>query len=365
MMSAGAGGSGLKASTPVSSEWKWNKYGYQDLEVTLLVAPPSTPPLPPKVVKKDGRYVVEQTPSVAESEQGSKLPAKLVKRIYSIRQVCGSIGRETTAPLGLQGGSSNANGPSPADASGGSSGLTASVYWKETLWPSGHLLLARQSLTQAPTLWNTAIANMLVNIMNQVNLADIEIGPNRGVYQDLRLACSTPADYTQLLSLLTVPSIRNFYYSGHSSGNSIGYSDSVPNNGITESNLSFVLTNKFSAIQGSPLKVYFEFRKPFRFVFIDGCNSANGWFPEAFGIPIEIRNNYKSRAYMGWTVINRNSLLDTDHRLFTERFWTRWVGDEDYSKALDTAMREALLSTPSITTNELRIFGTQGLSWGN
>lgn len=365
MMSAGAGGSGLKTSTPVSSEWKWNKYGYQDLEVTLLMEPPSTPPLPPKVVKKDGRYVVEQTPSMADSEQGSKLPAKLVKRIYSIRQVCGSVGSETTASLGLQGGDSTANGPTPADASGGSSGSTVSVYWKETPWQSGQLFLARQILTQAPTLWNTAIANMLNNIMAQVNLADLDIGPNRDVYQNLRLACSTPADYTQLLSLLTVPSIRNFYYSGHSSGNSIGYSDSVPNNGITASNISSTLTNKLSTIQGSLLKIYFQFRKPFRFVFIDGCESANGWFPEAFGIPIVVKNGYKSRAFMGWTVHSRSALLNDDHRLFTERFWTRWVGDEDYSKALDTAMREALLSTPSITTNELRIFGAPGLSWGN
>lgn len=363
MMSAG--GSGLKSPTLVSSEWKANKYGYQDLEVTLLMEPPSPPPLPPKVVKTDGRYVVEQTPMVAESAPGSKLPSKLVKRTYSIRQVCGSIGSGTTASLGLQSGVFNASGPTPAGAGGGSSASTYSVYWKETPWQSGQLLLARQSLTQAPTLWNTLIANMLVNIMNQVNLADIEIGPNRDVYQNLRLACSTPTHYTQLLSLLTVPSIRNFYYSGHSSGNSIGYSDSVPNDGITRSNLSSTLTNQWKYVQGAPDKLYFEFRKPFRFVFIDGCNSANGWFPEAFGIPIEIRNNYKSRAFMGWTVINRMSLLNDDHRLFTERFWTRWVGDEDYAKPLINARNQALASTPSVNLSEIRIFGSPGLAWGD
>lgn len=365
MMSATAGGFGIKASTPISSEWKWNKYGYQDLEVTLLMEPPSTPPLPPKVVKKDGRYVVEQTPRVAESAPGSKLPSKLVKRTYSIRQVCGSIGSGTTASLGLQGVDSNVNGPTPADANGGSSASTVSVYWKESPWQSGQLLLARQILTHAPTIWNTEIANLLVNIMNQVDLADFDIGPNRNVYQDLRLACSTPSDYIQLLSLLTVPSIRNFYYSGHSSGNSIGYSDSVPNNGITAGNLSFTLANGLNTIQGSNLKVYFEFRKPFRFVFIDGCESANGWFPEAFGIPIEIRNNYKSRAFMGWTVHSRSALLNDDHRLFTERFWNRWVGDGDYTKILTTARFQALASTPSINVSEIRIFCSTGLTWGD
>ncbi|MEI2722228.1 MAG: Ig-like domain-containing protein [Verrucomicrobiota bacterium] len=361
MMSAG--GAGFKASRTVSSEWKWNKYGYQDLEVTLLMEPPPTPPLPPKVVKKDGRYVVEQAPVVAESAPGSILPSKLVKRTYSIRQVCESTGSGTTASLGLQSGDSSASGPTPANADGGSSASTTSVYWKETPWQSGQLLLARQILTQAPTIWNTEIANLLVNIMNQVNVADIEIGPNRNVYQNLRLACSTPTDYTQLLSLLNVPSIRNFYYSGHTSGNGIGYSDSVPTSGITVTNLAQTLTNYTSVIKGSPLKVYFQFRKPFRFVYMDGCESANGWLPEAFGIPIEIKNGYKSRAFMGWKTHGRMSLLNDDHRLFTERFWNRWVGDKDYTKPLSTAITQALTSTPSVAPSEIRTFGSVALRW--
>jgi hypothetical protein len=347
------------SGTTVSSQWMLNAHGYQDFIVSKLVETTiAPPPLPPKVVRKDGKLVFEEakSPRIA-----SEVKSRLVTRIYSLRDFSAAQNSNGTTSLatslGLEGlESQNANGP-------GTNNTVLSVYWKERPWPSGEILLARQVLSDAPTLWNTTIAQLLNNIASQVAIADLDIGPNRGVYQNLRYACSAPSDYTQLLDYLTQPSVRNFYYSGHSSGNSIGFSDSVPNHGITVSNLSFTLTNGYSFVP--PNKLYFEFHKPFRFVFIDGCESANGKLPEAFGIPIVIKNGYKSRAFMGWTVHARNSLLNTDHRLFTERFWNRWVGDEDYTKRLDTARDQALASVPSINPTELRVFGSPGLTWGD
>jgi len=337
----------------VSSQWEQNSYGYADLKVTTRFETVITPPpLPPEVVWENGKRIL--VPANTETQLPLEVKSRLVTRTHSIRNVNAAK---------INGGNvlSTLESPEPQNSSGSNSVM--SVYWKENTWPSGEILLARQVLSDAPTLWNSSIATLLNNIATQVATAEDTVGNGRGVYQNLRMACSTPADYTQLLSLLTQPSIRNFYYSGHSSGNSIGYSDSVPNNGITVSNLSSTLTNWYRL--DPPNKLHFEFRKPFRFVFIDGCESANGFFPEAFGIPIVIKNGYKSRAFMGWTVHARNSLLNTDHRLFTERFWTRWVGDEDYDKPLEQAILEAMASTPSVTTNELRTFGAKTLTWQN
>lgn len=351
-----ASASRLSSSTDNVSNAQWvaNAYGYEDFIVTKQIETTIAPPLPPIAIRKNRKIVFEAQPSVTAAET----TFRQVTQRYSYRKLAQTSPTQATTTSSLL----NATQGKTANASDGAASVS-SKYWKEAPWSSGEILLARQVLSEAPTLWNTQIANMLNNIANQVAIAEDSAGNGRGVYQNLRMACSTPNDYEQLLNLLTQPTVRNLYYSGHSSGNSIGYSDSVPNNGITMGMLAKTLTNQVVFPSDGSYK--FEFRKPFRFVFIDGCSSANGSFSYSFGIPSTIKNPYKSRAFMGWNITVRSGLLNTDHRLFTERFWTRWVGDEDYDKTLRTAINQALASTPSVTANTIVVFGTDGLTWGN
>jgi hypothetical protein len=89
-----------------------------------------------------------------------------------------------------------------------------------------------------------------------------------------RLLSSTK---TNLMSYLSDPSYRNFYFYGHGNASSIG--DYNPAQGwlasITETELRSALTNYGPT--GTNLHSY-------RFVFLDSCKSANGSLCEAFGI---------------------------------------------------------------------------------
>ena len=71
------------------------------------------------------------------------------------------------------------------------------------------------------------------------------------------------------------PSVRNLVYFGHGSPSGIGYNQSNTNVSLTVTQITNILhtlpvgqTNKHS----------------FRFVFLDGCSTAKGTLPEAFGI---------------------------------------------------------------------------------
>lgn len=110
---------------------------------------------------------------------------------------------------------------------------------------------------------------------------------------------------------------RNFYYSGHGSANSIGGDINVldSSNNITASKH---LPGSKAFITSQWVHDNVTFNKsygamPFRFVFLDGCNTATGDWPQAWGIPKQAvtldyytsTNNPKGArpsAFVGWDV---------------------------------------------------------------
>lgn len=105
---------------------------------------------------------------------------------------------------------------------------------------------------------------------------------------------------TNLLGYLADPSYRNFYYYGD--GNATRFGDYNEFQGwVTEIEESEVRT----ALENLAGKSY---RHPYRFVFLDTCNSASGTLCEAFGIhritvnrSLYHNKNVKARAFVGYT----------------------------------------------------------------
>jgi hypothetical protein len=109
--------------------------------------------------------------------------------------------------------------------------------------------------------------------------------------------------------------IRNFYYSGHGSANSIGGDMTVfdangkPNGATNFPNSKAKLTSQWVRDNVTHSKSYGAI--PFRFVFLDGCDTANGDWPQAWGTPKQevsadyFRNNKtypRPCAFVGWNV---------------------------------------------------------------
>lgn len=129
----------------------------------------------------------------------------------------------------------------------------------------------------------------------------------------------TAATQTNLLAYLNDPSYRNFYFYGHGNASGIGDSSQWAVNPpwITELELRAAMTNHLGETTKPGTTVH-----PYRFVFLDSCNSANGNLCEAFGIH-RVPANYwstsfyvnilkmKPRVFVGYTTaVNLPSTYD-------------------------------------------------------
>jgi hypothetical protein len=112
---------------------------------------------------------------------------------------------------------------------------------------------------------------------------------------------------------------RNFYYFGHGASNLIGgdISKLDSSNNITGADI-LTKTGSKACLTSQWVKDNVTFNKsygaiPFRFVFLDGCNTASGDWPQAWGVPKqeETIDYYKSpnntsharpSAFVGWDV---------------------------------------------------------------
>jgi hypothetical protein len=143
------------------------------------------------------------------------------------------------------------------------------------------------------------------------------------------LSLDASRQWNQLSGLLADNSAHNFFYFGHGAVDFIGrkYSDK-----ITSSNLVAILGNNInSGIQA----IYGPLHHAYRFVFLDGCNTAKGNLPAAFGIPpVQVseddwNNKYflQPRSFLGWssyTAASVKNTLPVDHKMFIENFWQGW-----------------------------------------
>ncbi len=293
---------------------------------------------------------------------------KLRTRRMSLLEAAGRTGQQASTSA-----QNSLAAPNAAPAAGPDVATNDVIVWRETPWVAGKALLTRQVFLGGLTVQvlNTKFANNLEVLENTILQAaedDPELG-TRGVCCGGRYALSTSGDFDVLLQDLKSlnENVTEFYYIGHSVGSAIGYSEGSPTNGITWQKLrlalgNFAVTNSLSWGGRRSL----SFRKPYRFVFIDGCLSARGPLRQSFGI---IEDNWrtqlgkKRRAYMGWNASPKNSLLNQTQADWSGIFWQQWVNVNagNFDVPLTTAINSAT-ALKSIPENPF-ITGYQQLTW--
>ncbi len=247
----------------------------------------------------------------------------------------------------------------------GPTNRTQIASWRERPTSGRVTLLARQKLKlcclpPSRFLWEGVSAAKLLAINTAIASSDA----NTEVYGSTPFVIQADSDWTTVTNVLVSPDTGQFYYNGHSLGNAIGYGEFTPSKGLTSAQVSGALSNTVSIPPGGTNYVA-RFRKPLKFVFIDGCRSGTGDWPLAFGI-FQFRLQYSNlglnnRAFLGWTEDLQSNIYGNAHDIFSRRFWERWT--EDTNRELDAAILLAAAASSSIDTNKLVKYGFLGLTW--
>jgi hypothetical protein len=220
-------------------------------------------------------------------------------------------------------------------------------------------ILVRQKFIRTDV--QAAAIGRLQNIKNWIALAEY----NSDVYLGTVFEMAQNAHWDELLGYLADPSPRDitqFYYYGHAGPDGIGWKETTPNKGLAPGDISLA-TGNWLTNADLPIP---HFRTPYKFVFIDACESAQGAIPEAFGIK-RATTDYestgrKNRAFMGWMHIAiADTLLNVYYGTFTTHFWEYWT--QDSSRSLRDAVNLAFDDVPLVQLSELKIFGYDQLRW--
>jgi len=170
---------------------------------------------------------------------------------------------------------------------------------------------------------------------------------------------------------LTDTSVTAFYFYGH--GNTNGNVIGTTTAGVSAKDLGAMFGNKFvsSLPASSPFagKPFLSTHNPYFFVFLDGCNTALGNLPEAFGIPKYVAGaslneaGLHMRAFLGWTG-PVTFQFDTSHIDWSLQFWTAWMDEGNSDVTVADAIRAAYQHDPSVLNNvPIRWYGNGSLQW--
>jgi hypothetical protein len=176
---------------------------------------------------------------------------------------------------------------------------------------------------------------------------------------------------------LTTSSARNYYYQGHGAGTLIGGDiDSLDASGnptgarITGTSSRAYLTTEW--VRNNITFNRYTGARLMRFVFLDGCETAKGDWPQAFGVPKltntlayytapNRRPNSRPSAFVGWEKIVGGSPqwgTTSGYRLFRGDWMFHWaLNNEDLDEAFNNARLESGWITQQLMNEALRIYG--------
>lgn len=248
-----------------------------------------------------------------------------------------------------------------------SSGSTKTLAWRETSWRSGETILAYAG--DLGLIQGSYVSADMESIRELINEVALDLSGNRDTYQNAIYKLSTAADFSTLTNHLAETSpdnVRALYFYGH--GNANGNAIGTQTTGIYAKAVAAALGNHYTNDHGQPMALTHH---PYSFVFLDGCNTGRGDFPEAFGIPKAAKPSDfvtagRKRAFMGWGAKVTHSIVGNYPLAWSLKFWQTWLGDgSDSSVALQTAI-DAAESYHSGVTNDfkLTIIGNNDLTWG-
>ena len=170
---------------------------------------------------------------------------------------------------------------------------------------------------------------------------------------------------------------RDFIYLGHGNNNSIGGDPTTL--GITYVTTKFI-ANSLTNVSSNPLKIGTN-AHPYRFVFLDGCNTANGNWPLAFGIPKKTgmsqldfvnKRGLRPRAFLGWDKPKNYAYInntDVEYNFFewNTQFFRNWAQLDSNGIAvvgLRTAINQVTTNTdgsPNTGGRGIVIYGAEDL----
>ena len=296
------------------------------------------------------------------------LPPRLASNPYatttvkmSAREMFLAVHRTSSASSSLALGTASPNAGSPSG-----SGSTSDWVWWEMPWQSQHIIVARVPISGS---LNTTVANNCNQIAELISEAALDLGDNRDVFGGYVQVIQTASDVYGLTNQFVNPNVTAFYAFMHGgvNGNTIG----TTTTGIAAKDVGALLGNTntpfFSA--GPFVGKYRIFtHHPYNFVFLDGCNTALGDFPEAFGIPKIISGRQiddvhrHGRAFMGWTG-PVTFQFDNSHINWSLQFWSAWLGSSSHT-SLTSAINTANNSYPSVKNNvPIKWYGNGSLTW--
>jgi hypothetical protein len=259
----------------------------------------------------------------------------------------------------------------------GATAVATNFLWHEDPWPSNtvdnfytQFAIAYQPVFGNPANGGVSAVALQTMVQSWYGLAEAragDLGVVRGGSQ-YPFELWTQLDFTSLLTDLDNDEVRNFFYFGHGSAETIGQRSMNPPRYLDKANLNLGLNN-FPHI--SPYGWH-----PYRFVFLDGCNTAKGDLCKVFGIPKE-RNvpgsrfsnkGLRYRAFMGWDkplIVGWAGAIDNTHVNFMTKLLQKWPEEKPSSNPpRPYTLREAVdLAKVAYQTaiDHLIIYGYEGL----
>ena len=183
------------------------------------------------------------------------------------------------------------------------------------------------------------------------------VRPSHPFGEAFRIQYNNPSEvssWTAFRQALYHPNSRNLFYNGHGGSKGIGYDASNTNVFITQKEIE----SKLHTVPAGQTNSH-----AYRFVFLDGCQTAKGNLCEAFGIirkknlPASYFDNagLRRRAFVGWNTSPAagyaGHLVNPDHWKFIQNFgwyWTQGLGVRD---ALNSAVSGGVAGNNNIDSN--------------
>jgi len=274
----------------------------------------------------------------------------------SAREMFLAVLRPSSASFSFAAGTATPN----AGSSSGSGSTRAELWWEKP-WFSQQIIMARVPITGS---YAGTVANNCSQIAELIGESLPTVGNNRAVFNGYVQVIETANDVYGLTNQFVNQYVTAFYgyMHGGTDGNTIGTGPA----GISANTVGAQLGNTNGTFEGK--NVMFT-HHPYNFVFLDGCSTGLGDFPEAFGISKVVSGGQVNdldrhkRAFMGWTgpVVFR---VDPAHIDWTLQFWTAWLKTSYTS--LTEAIKAAYKSDPSVLNNvPIKWYGNGSLIWND
>ncbi len=263
-------------------------------------------------------------------------PATLIKNVNAGSPSFQSLSLPHKALSGISG----AGGPSPQ---GSSPSANANYFWsKENPWSLNGPWVVAYGLFSGNSTWDANDKDMIIGspgnnegVLQVLDQNDSGLNVSPGNNWSTVFTVDSPASAQQLLGYLqgslngSNNKYRNFYFFGHGNNHEFG-SYTGAGGDLTQDQIAYALGNVplsydyaivlpfggygYPVIRiPTPTTVQTAALHPYRFVFIDGCDSAAGTMSEAFAIPAATlsTNNFiaasrESRVFIGYTGVKYN-----------------------------------------------------------